>query len=40
MTLFSRRILLANDGSEEAELVTRAAVETSGSEKHRREYGR
>jgi nucleotide-binding universal stress UspA family protein len=37
MTLFSRRILLATDGSEEAELATRAAVElanSTGSELH------
>jgi nucleotide-binding universal stress UspA family protein len=37
MTLFSRRILLATDGSEEAELATRAAVELAnctGSELH------
>jgi nucleotide-binding universal stress UspA family protein len=31
MTLFSRRILLATDGSEEAELATRAAVELANS---------
>jgi nucleotide-binding universal stress UspA family protein len=31
MTLFSRRILLATDGSEEAELATRAAVELTNS---------
>ncbi len=37
MALFSRRILLATDGSEEAELATRAAVElanSTGSELH------
>ena len=37
MTLFSRRILLATDGSEEAERATRAAVElanSTGSELH------
>ena len=31
MTLFSRRILLATGGSEEAELATRAAVELANS---------
>ena len=31
MTLFPRRILLANDGSEEAELAARVAVELAKS---------